>query len=120
MHTGTYQQGHDKVQERVGYLPRAYNQLFKADQSAQSRPEVTVVSEKAFDGDLYLDPWSENTTNMKGAHSTPQGEKVVAEGCSGARGGGRGGSLVLRRLLVQPDAPLFRFPSQCQGPGIDR
>lgn len=47
------------------------------------------------------------------------GDKVVAEGCSGARGGGQGGSLALRGLLVQPAALLFRFPSQCQGPGID-
>lgn len=56
---------------------------------------------------------------MKGAHSVLQGDKVVAEGCSGARGGGRGGSLVLRGLLVQTATLLFRFPSQCQGPGID-
>lgn len=41
-------------------MPRVYNQIFKADQSTHSRPEVTVVSERAFDGDLYLDPWSEN------------------------------------------------------------
>lgn len=56
---------------------------------------------------------------MKGAHSVPQGDKVVAEGFSGAGGGGWGGSLVLRGLLVQPAAALFRFPSQCQAPGID-
>lgn len=46
-----------------GYLPRAYNRPFKADQSAHIRLvccEVTVVSERAFDGDPYLDPWPEN------------------------------------------------------------
>lgn len=41
-------------------MPRAHNRLFKADQSIHSRPEVAVVSERAFDGDPYLDPWSEN------------------------------------------------------------
>lgn len=43
----------------------------------------------------------------EGSHSALQGDKVVAEGCSGARGGGRGGSLTLRGPLVQPAAPLF-------------
>lgn len=38
----------------------------------------------------------------EGGHSAPQGDKVVTEGCSGARGGGRGGGLVLRGRLVQP------------------
>lgn len=64
LRTGTYQQDHDTVQgkeRRFGYLPRAYNRLFKADRRAHSRPEVTLVSERAFDGDLCLDPWSENT-----------------------------------------------------------
>lgn len=76
-------------------MPGAYNRLFKADQSAHSRPEVTVVSERAFDGDLYLDPWSEeagviNRAVMKGAHSVPQSDKAVAEDCSAERGGGWG------------------------------
>lgn len=44
----------------LGYLPRAFNRLFKGDRSTHSRPEVAVVSEGAFDGDPYLDPWSEN------------------------------------------------------------
>lgn len=56
---------------------------------------------------------------MKGDHSVPRGDKVVAEGCSEEGGGGGGGSLVLRGLLVQPAATLFRFPSQCRGPGIE-
>lgn len=43
-----------------GYLPKVYNRLFKANQSAHSRPEVTVVSKRAFDGEPYLNPWSEN------------------------------------------------------------
>lgn len=41
-------------------LPRAYNRLFKAGRRAHSRAEVTPVSERAFDGDQCLDPWSEN------------------------------------------------------------
>lgn len=53
---------------------------------------------------------------MKGVHSAAQGDKVVTEGCSGARGGGRSGSLVLRGPLVQ-SATLFRFSSQCQEGG---
>lgn len=56
---------------------------------------------------------------MKGAYSVPQGDKVVAEGCSEAGGGGWGGSLVFRGSLVQLAAPLFRFPSQRQAAGID-
>lgn len=55
----------------------------------------------------------------EGGPFSAQGDKVVAERCSGARGGGRGDSLVLRGLLVQPVAPLFRFPFECQGPGIN-
>lgn len=55
---------------------------------------------------------------MKEVHSVPQGDKVVTEGCSGARGGGLGGSLVLRGLLVQ-SATLFGFPSERKGPGIE-
>lgn len=71
-------------------MPKAYNRLFKADQSAHSRPEVTVVSERAFDGDLYLDPWSENAgvinpAVMKGAHSVPWSDKVAVEDCSTER-----------------------------------
>lgn len=54
----------------------------------------------------------------EGGHSEPQGDKVT-EVCSGAAGGGWGGGLVLRGQLVQPVTPLLRFPSQCQGLGID-
>lgn len=49
-----------KQRSGLGYLPRADNRVFKADWSAHSSPEVTVVSERAFDGDPYLDPWSQN------------------------------------------------------------
>lgn len=44
----------------VGYKPRISNRLFKSDWPTYSRPKVTAVSEKAFDGDPYLDPWSGN------------------------------------------------------------
>lgn len=54
-----------------------------------------------------------NLAGMKGTHSAPQSDKVVTEGCSGAKGEERGGGLVLRGLLVQ-SARLFKFPSQCQ------
>ena len=50
----------EKREKALATRQKAYNQLFKADQSTHSRPEVAVVSERAFDGDRYLDPWSEN------------------------------------------------------------
>lgn len=53
-------QGAMKKRRGHGFLPRAYNRLFKADQSIHSRPGVTVVTKRAFDGDPYLSPWSEN------------------------------------------------------------
>lgn len=57
-----------------------------------------MVSKRGFDGDLYLDPWSENTgvinpAVMKGAHSVPRSDKVEAEDCSAERGGGGWGAV---------------------------
>lgn len=50
----------ERRREGLERLPRAYNRLFKAGRRAHSRAEVTPVSERAFDGDQRLDPWSEN------------------------------------------------------------
>lgn len=56
MHAGIFQHTAGKMRGGLGYLPRVHKRLFKADQSDHSRPEVALVSERAFDGDLYLDP----------------------------------------------------------------
>lgn len=57
-------------------------------------------------------------TSMKRVHSAPQGDKVVTEGCGGSIRR-RGGAVWFLRVLLVQSAMLFRFTSQCQGPGIE-
>lgn len=128
LHAGTYEQGHNKVQGKRAEVLATCQGLIIGSLRQTSLPTEDQRWQwylreslwwRSVSGPLVWERRVINRTNMKGAHSAPQGDKVVTECCSGVRGGRRGGSLVLRGLLVHSAALLFRFSSQCQGPEIE-